>query len=176
MTDWNAIVHEYGPVVWQTAYRLLNHEADAADCFQRTFLAAVELAATCPVRSWPGMLKRIATARALEQLRNRYRPAARVECLPDSPLADRLAPGPSDLAEAKELAVALRAALAEIDPAQAETFCLVCLEGLSYADAATALGVTVTHAGVLLSRGRAALRDRLRAFDPSNQHLPGGHP
>ena len=40
MTDWSQIVQEHGPLVWRTAYRLLNHEADAADCFQRTFVSA----------------------------------------------------------------------------------------------------------------------------------------
>jgi len=31
--DWQLIVNEQGPLVWQTAYRLLGNEADAADCF-----------------------------------------------------------------------------------------------------------------------------------------------
>jgi len=32
----------HGPLVWQTAWRLLGHEADAADCFQETFVSAME--------------------------------------------------------------------------------------------------------------------------------------
>jgi RNA polymerase sigma-70 factor (ECF subfamily) len=176
MTDWDAIVREYGPVVWRTACRLLTREADAADCFQRTFLAAVELEATEPIRNWPAVLKRLATARALEQLRARYRDAARLGEFPENPPADLSAPDPAEAASGGELATALRAALSALDPVQAEVFCLVCLDGLDYSEAAVALGVTASHAGVLLHRARAALRERLAAFDPNRQHSPGGHP
>ena len=175
MTDWDAVVREHGPLVWRTACRLLTHEADAADCFQRTFLAAVELEAAEPIRNWPAALKRLATARALEQLRARYRDAGRLADLPDEPPGDPSALEPVDFAAGGELASALRVALAAIDPVQAELFCLVCLEDLSYSDAAAQLGVTVNHAGVLLHRARAALRERLRAFDPHREHTSGGH-
>src|SRR5215831_14789241 len=102
MTDWDAVVREFGPVVWRTACRLLTHEADAADCFQRTFLAAVEQAAAEPVRHWPGFLKRLATARALEQLRSRYREAHRSASLPDEPAADPSAPDPAEIVASGE--------------------------------------------------------------------------
>src|SRR5262245_31934472 len=97
MTDWNAVLREHGPVVWRTACRLLTSEADAADCFQNTFVSAVELAAAEPIRAWSAALKRIATARALELLRARYR-SARVGALPDTPPADPTAPDPLDTA------------------------------------------------------------------------------
>src|SRR4051812_21027106 len=148
MTDWDAVVRDFGPAVWRTACRLLTHEADAADCFQRTFLAAVELEATQTIRHWPAVLKRIATARALEQLRGRYRESQRAADFPDDPPADPSAPDPVELAAGGELAAALRVALSAIDPAQAEVFCLVCLEELNYSDAAAVLGVTANHAGV----------------------------
>ena len=44
MPDWEAIIREHGPAVWQTAYRLVNDRADADDCMQETFVAAVGLA------------------------------------------------------------------------------------------------------------------------------------
>lgn len=166
MTDWPAIVREHGPLVWRTAYRLLNHDADAADCFQRTFLAAVELDANEPVRHWPAVLIRLATARALERLRVRYREAGRYQPLADEPVGGD---DPVELAEAGELADRLRVALAGIDPRQAEVFCLVCLDGRSNQEAAGLLGITAAHAGVLLHRARAALRDRLTAFDPARE-------
>jgi RNA polymerase sigma-70 factor, ECF subfamily len=175
MTDWDAIVREFGPTVWRTACRLLTREADAADCFQRTFLSAVELDAAEPVRNWHAALKRLATARALEQLRKRYRESRRTAEFPDELPADPTAPDPAELACGGELAQALRRALGAIDPQQAEVFCLVCVEGFSNAEAAVALGVTANHAGVLLHRARAALRERLRAFDPDREHLAGGH-
>jgi RNA polymerase sigma-70 factor (ECF subfamily) len=176
MTNWDAVIREFGPVVWHTAYRLLTHEPDAADCFQRTFMAAVELEATEPIRNWPAVLKRLATARALEQLRTRHRHASRSAGLPNEPLADVTAPDPVELACGGELAAALRAALTTIEPLQAEAFCLVCLEGLPHPDAATVLGITANHVGVLVHRARAALRARLQAFDPNREHAPGGRP
>lgn len=176
MTDWDAIVRAHGPFVWRTACRLLARPADAADCFQNTFLAAVELAAREPVRDWSAVLRRIATARALELLRARYRRAAKAGALPDDGAPDPTSPDPAAEAVGGELSDALRVALAGIDPVQAEAFSLVCLDGLSNADAAAALGLTPNHVGVLLHRARAALRERLRAFDPHREHAPGGRP
>jgi RNA polymerase sigma-70 factor (ECF subfamily) len=163
MTDWPTILRDHGPLVWRTAYRLLNHHADAADCFQKTFLAAVELAGRESVRHWPAVLKRLATARALETLRVRYRnrPA---EPLPE--LVDLRVHDPLDTVTDGELADRLRAAVAELDPTLANVFCLICLEGLSNVEAAAQLGVTANHAGVLLHRARQALRTKLSGFDP----------
>ena len=66
MVDWSQIVEQHGPLVWKTVYRLLRHDADAADCFQRTFLSALELSRTQAIHNWPGLLRRLGTARALE--------------------------------------------------------------------------------------------------------------
>jgi RNA polymerase sigma-70 factor (ECF subfamily) len=176
MTDWEAIVREFGPVVWQTAFRLLDRDADAADCFQMTFLAAVELDSAQSIRNWPAMLKRIATARALEQLRVRYRSASRSVPIPQETLADPATPDPIERAAAGELAQGLREALTAIDPAQANVFCLICIEELSYRDAAEQLGITPNHAGVLLNRARNALRHRLAAFDPDPHRVTGDLP
>src|SRR5580765_4314417 len=112
MTDWSQIVAEHGTLVWQTARRLLTQEADAADCFQRTFLAAVELAQRESVRHWPALLRRLATARALEQLRERMQRRARfaTDVAVDRQV-DQEAIGPDSAASASELADDLRAAL-----------------------------------------------------------------
>jgi RNA polymerase sigma-70 factor (ECF subfamily) len=162
VTDWPTLLRDHGPLVWRTAFRLLNHRADAEDCFQRTFLAAVVLAGRETVRNWPAALRRLATARALEALRTRYR-EGRSEPLPE--LEER-ALDPLETAGAGELADQLRVALAAIDPTQAEVFCLVSLDGLSNQDAADELDVTANHAGVLLHRARQALRGKLVGFDP----------
>lgn len=168
MTDWPAIVGEYGPLVWRTVYRLVGNDADAADAFQQTFVSAVKLAAAGPVRHWGGALRRLATARGLDLLRSRHRGGA--ADLPADP-PDAHAADPIAGAAAGELADRLRVALADLDPLPAELFCLVALDGLSNTEAAAQLGITPNHAGVLLHRARAVLRDRLRAFDPA-----GGSP
>src|SRR5437868_2122162 len=110
MTDWPEVVRQHGPLVWRTAYRLLAHDADAADCFQRTFLAAVELARAEPVRNWPAALRRLATARALEQLRQRLRHRGRFEPLPDGGGEPGRSPDPVEAAAGGELAESLRRA------------------------------------------------------------------
>jgi RNA polymerase sigma-70 factor (ECF subfamily) len=172
MTDWAEIVRRHGPLVWRTAWRLLSCDADAADCFQRTFVSAVELAGSEDIHNWPGVLKRLATARALEQLRRRCREAARMAPLPDDPPADGRARDPLAAAAAGELAGKLREALATIDPQQAQVFCLACLEDWSYREIAGQLDITVNHVGVLLNRARAALRARLEAFRPALEAEP----
>jgi RNA polymerase sigma-70 factor (ECF subfamily) len=167
MTDWSQVVQQHGPMVWRTAQRLVNNEADASDCFQRTFLAALELERTQPVRNWPALLKRLATARALECLRQRRREAGRRAALPEGSVADRREVGPVQAAEAGELAGHLREALAGLDAQQAQVFCLACLEGFSYQQIADQLGVTVNYVGVLLHRARSGLQQRLQAHGPA---------
>jgi RNA polymerase sigma-70 factor (ECF subfamily) len=73
MTDWKTIVDQYGGLVWAAAYRLVGNSADAADCFQETFLEAAKLARRDPVRDWAALLRHLTTARALDLLRVRCR-------------------------------------------------------------------------------------------------------
>jgi len=163
MPDWPAIVTEYGPLAWRVAYRLVAHDADAADCVQKAFVGLVTLHSREGVRDWPAAVTRLATARALDCLRSRKRQA--VPELLSEPAGRE--GDPMVLAEAGELADALRRALAEIDPSQAEAFCLTALDGFTHQEAAAALGRTANHVGVLAYRARAALRVKLRAFDPA---------
>jgi RNA polymerase sigma-70 factor, ECF subfamily len=167
MTDWSQIVQQHGPGVWQTLHRLLTNEADEADCFQRTFVSALECSRRQAIRSWPTFLRHVATMRALECLRQRRRQVNRQQLLPDAGLADARAVDPLQAAEASELAEHLRQALAELDGRQAQVFCLACLEEFSYEEVAGELGLTANHVGVLLNRARTTLRERLQAFRPA---------
>lgn len=167
MTDWSQVVEEYGPIVWRTAHRLLNNHADACDCFQRTFISALELERTEGIRNWPALLKRLATARALECVRHRRRESNRLTALAESSVIDRKVTGPLKAAEASELGEHLREALGDLETRQAQVFCLACLDGLSYQEIAEQLLVTVDHVGVLLNRARTTLRQRLQAHRPA---------
>lgn len=73
MTDWEAVVSQHVGIVRHTVYRLVGNHADAWDCIQETFLEAVKVERREPVRNWPALLRRLATARALDLLRVRYR-------------------------------------------------------------------------------------------------------
>ena len=160
MVDWDDIIDREGPAVWRTVCRLLTHRADAEECFQETFVAALELWRRQPVRSARAVLQRLATARAVDRLRQRYRAGARREAGGDSVgrAVDR-SPSPPDRAAAAELAESLRTALAELPPKQADVFCLHCLDGFSYREVADALGMSVDDVGVTLHRARAKLRE-----------------
>jgi RNA polymerase sigma-70 factor (ECF subfamily) len=157
--DWQLIIKEHGPAVWQTAYRLLGDRADAADCFQETFVSALQFCRRQRVRNFSALLTRLATARAIDQLRRRFRRAnfGIVQADPSSvPSAN---PGPAQAVQQQELTDGLRESLAGLPPREAQAFCLRYLDDLSYRQIAEELGVTTNAAGVLLHRARAKLRE-----------------
>jgi RNA polymerase sigma-70 factor (ECF subfamily) len=167
MTDWDEIVRRHGPVVWQTAWRMLGNQADALDCYQKSFLDALELVRHETVRDWPAVLRRLATARALDLLRSRYRRAGRFQPLADPWSAVSSEPGPPMQAEAADLLDRLRVALAELPDRQAEVFCLVALEGMTYREVAERLRLNTGTVSMLLTRARKQLRKRLASVDPN---------
>ena len=161
MTDWQAVVGRHRQRVWCTAYRMLGNRPDAADCFQETFLAALELSRREPVRNWSALLTHLVVRRALSRLRQRLRHTGRHAELADWATVVSHNPGPVQEAEAAELSARLRQAVAHLPPTQAEAFCLRCLNELSYKDIARRLGVKTSTVGVLLHRARQRLRGLL---------------
>ncbi len=158
--DWPAIVRDHGPLVWKTAYRLLNQEADAADCFQETFISAMEVERREAVENWPGLLARLATARALDQLRRRCRERNHTTPGEFDSVASADA-SPVAHAEASELSERLRAALSELPARHSEVFCLRHISGLSYEEIAAQMRLSVDAVGVLLHRARGRLKELL---------------
>jgi RNA polymerase sigma-70 factor (ECF subfamily) len=155
--DWQVIVKQHGPIVWQTAYRLLGNYADTADCFQETFVCALEVSRRQQVRNFPALLSRLATARAIDQLRQRIRrPRANTEPA-DLAAVPSCNPDPAQQLETGELAAKLRKAIAQLPKEQAEIFCLRYLNGMSYRLIAKQLGIRTSAAGVSLHRARAKL-------------------
>jgi RNA polymerase sigma-70 factor (ECF subfamily) len=161
--DWQAIVKDHGPTVWQTAYRLLGNRADTADCFQDTFLAAFELSRAEPVRNFPGLLVRLATTRAIDRLRQRGR---QQRCCADSQggaAAVGNGPDPAGCAQTQELADRLRDAIGRLPPQEASVFCLRYLNDMSYRQIARELKIGINVVGVALYRAKARLREALGA-------------
>ena len=159
--EWPAIVRDYGPIVWKTAYRLLSHHDDAADCFQETFVSAMEVAARQPVENWPGLLQKLATSRALDQLRRRMREARRRTSDSSWEQMATSERGPVQEALDEELGDRLRAALCELTPQQGAVFCLRWLSELSYEEIASELEISTDAVGVTLHRARARLQKLL---------------
>jgi len=156
--DWQAIIEKHGPAVWQTAYRLLGDHADAADCFQETFVSALEISRRQHVRHFSAILVHLATTRAIDRLRQRFRQPRCSAAPADWAAVPGSNPGPAQQAQQRELATRLRKSLSQLPPQEAQVFCLRHLNDMSYRQIAKALGIKTNAAGVLLHRARAKLR------------------
>ncbi len=168
MPDWDEILSRDGPAVWRTAYRIVGNRADADECFQEAFLAALEISRRGPVRHWSALLQRLAAARAVDRLRSRIR-RGRHESIADWDALGGPAPLPSKSVEDAELSTQLREAIAHIPPKQAEAFCLHVLEGWSYREIARHLDATTDAVGVLVHRARLRLRQLMAASPDTSQ-------
>lgn len=167
--DWQVIVKKYGPLVWQTAYRLLANRTDAADCFQETFVSALEFSRRQHVRNFPALLSWLATARAIDRLRQRlHQPLANIKDA-DWVTIQSANPGPVQQAQQHELAARLRKALAQLPSQEAQVFCLRYLNNMSYRQIAKELDIKTNTAGVLLHRARAKLREYFASSPDESQ-------
>jgi RNA polymerase sigma-70 factor (ECF subfamily) len=159
--DWQEIVKDCGPVVWRTAYRLLGNHADTADCFQDTFLAALEVSRRQPVRNIAGLLVRLATTRAIDRLRQRGRQERRQANDHEGETRGDNRPDPAGQAQTQELAGQLREAIGRLPPQEAKVFCLRYLSEMSYRQIAGELDIGINAVGVSLYRAKARLREAL---------------
>jgi RNA polymerase sigma-70 factor, ECF subfamily len=158
MIDWPAIVKQHSPIVWQTVYRLLGNHADASDCFQETFTCVLTLSRRQTINNWPAILKRIATTRAIDRLRQRIRQNDKTNNLDDWTGLAAQNPGPVRQTENLELGDQLRQALARLPADQSQVFCLKFLEDMTYDQIADYLGLDANTVGVLLHRARGKLK------------------
>jgi RNA polymerase sigma factor (sigma-70 family) len=163
--DWKTILERDGPGAWRAAFRLLGNTADADDCLQDAALAAVQLSRREPIANWRALLTRLASARALDRLRQRYRNP--INACHDGQLEAIADPHErGDTAQLEELRSQLRIALVQLSQDQAAAFCLCALEGWTYTEAAKELQTPVSTIGVLVHRARQQLRELLHDIDP----------
>ncbi|MCC7146320.1 MAG: sigma-70 family RNA polymerase sigma factor [Phycisphaeraceae bacterium] len=170
--DWPRIIQTHGPLVWRTITRLVGNRQAAEDCYQETFIAALGVARRDQVRQWAGLLRRIATARALDHLR---RQGKEKRALPGHEEADDVGGNhgnPIDAALSRELAQRLRAALTQLPACQAEVFCLRFLEEMTYEQIAQVMRLDANHVGVLLHRARQQLQTLLETNTPHGRPRP----
>lgn len=158
--DWQEIIREHGPTVWQAVWRVLGHEADARDCYQDVFLEAIRVSRREEVKNWGGLLRRIATSRAIDLLRARYRRTGRLEAVPVEAIAGRLGEAEAT-AQAHELADQLRREVALLPRQQGMAFWMHCVEQTPYEQVGTVLKVEPSHARVLVHRARVRLKEAL---------------
>src|SRR5262245_44487940 len=158
MTDWPSILAAHGPTVWRTVYRLVGHHADALDCYQETFLAAWRFAERQPVADWVSFLTSLATRRAMDRLRQRYRDRTRLIAIDSVRDSASEAESPLRHASADELLERMRASMAELPDKQAEVFWLSCVEGLSHQQISCRMEIPPGEVRVLMHRARTRLR------------------
>lgn len=157
MSNLNAIVEAHSDAVWRTVYRLVNHYDDARDCYQETFLAALSLSDGGQVRNWRTALLAIATRRAIDRLRARYRDQKTIAA--HSRQVER--PGaepPFAEAERGELRELVRRALTTLPPRQAEAFWLRHLEQLDVDEVAEQMTIEPGNVRVLVHRAAIGIR------------------
>ncbi len=157
------LVRRHSPRVHAVVSRVVGKN-QAHDVVQDAFIAAFRaisgFRAEAKFSTW---LHRIAMNCCYAQLRrpNFAEDASQDLAVVGFELNDESRRGPSLEAERRDLASALDAALARIQPEFRETFVLIEYGGLDYAGAAEALGVQPGTIKSRMSRARAALREIL---------------
>jgi RNA polymerase sigma-70 factor (ECF subfamily) len=169
--SFNSLVRAYEGRVYNLCYRMLGDPDSAADAAQDAFLSAFRNLRSFRGGSFRSWILRIATNACYDILRQRQRrPTISLdsdgasEDDEASPLqiADS-AESPTDFAVRKELAAAIQHGLGALPDEQRVILILSDIEGLAYEEIAQ---ITNTNLGTVksrLSRGRARLRDLLRA-------------
>jgi RNA polymerase sigma-70 factor (ECF subfamily) len=122
--DWELIVRTHGPMAFDTAWRLLGQAADTEDAVQEALLEAFQLHGRQPVHNWGGLLRHLATRRAIDRLRKRRRAIPlQLSPGPDEPASPE-SEQPESAAIERELAERLRLAVAELSDREASVFSL----------------------------------------------------
>ena len=162
----NQLVDLYQRHVYNVCYRSLGSAADAEDATQDTFLSAFRhlgsfRGSAAELRAW---LIRVAVNACYDQLRRRQRrPATSLEAMQeDAPVhLPDASPGPESVTLNLETAHAIQVALNNLVPEQRIAVVLCDMQGLSYEEAAHAMGVELGTVKSRLSRARVRLRDLL---------------
>jgi len=182
--SFNALVRLYEGRLYNLCYRMLGDADSAADAAQDAFLSAFRNLRSFRGGSFRSWILRIATNTCYDVLRARKRrPTTSLDIETDggedsAPLqiADS-AESPDDFALRRELAAAIQHGLATLPEEQRIILILSDIQGLAYEEIAD---ITDTNLGTVksrLSRGRARLRDVLKAGEllPARyRHESGG--
>lgn len=157
--DWHNIVSEHGPMVLGTALRIVGRVEDAEDVAQETFLEASGLRDTEAVGNWGGLLRRIATFRALDRRRQMktVHPLS-ADCLATS------AESAMDAAIRQEQAEHLRSVIASLPPREGAVFSLRYFEDQSNPQIAEILQISTGAVAAALHKVRSKLESAVAAL------------
>ncbi|MDG3012510.1 RNA polymerase sigma factor SigE [Rhodococcus sp. D2-41] len=162
MPSWEELVREHGDRVYRLAYRLAGNAHDAEDLTQETFIRVFRSLSSYQAGTFEGWLHRITTNLFLDMVRRRNR--IRMEALPEDydrvPATD---PDPEQIYHDANLDPDLQRALDALAPEFRAAVVLCDIEGLSYEEIGTTLGVKLGTVRSRIHRGRQALREHLAA-------------
>ncbi len=170
VASFNELVRLFEGRVYTLCYRMLGDADSAADAAQDAFLAAFRNLRSFRGGSFRSWMLRIATNTCYDVLRVRKRrPSVSLDIDADdesasSPLqiADT-AESPDDFAQRRELAAAIQDGLTALPDEQRIVLILSDIQGLAYEEIAQITNSNLGTVKSRLSRGRARLREVLKA-------------
>jgi len=168
--SFNELVRLFEGRVYNLCYRMLGDADSAADAAQDAFLSAFRNLRSFRGGSFRSWMLRIATNTCYDALRVRKRrPSVSLDMEADDELASSplqiadTAESPDDFAQRRELAAAIQDGLTALPDEQRIVLILSDIQGLAYEEIAQ---ITNSNLGTIksrLSRGRARLREVLKA-------------
>jgi RNA polymerase sigma-70 factor (ECF subfamily) len=167
--SWEDIVRTHSARVYRLAYRLSGNPHDADDITQEVFVRVFRSLSSYTPGTFEGWLHRITTNLFLDMVRRRQR--IRFEGLGDD-AAERLAGrelSPAQAYDDAHLDADVQQALDALAPEFRAAVVLCDIEGLSYEEIATTLGVKLGTVRSRIHRGRSQLRAALRHRAPRNK-------
>ena len=172
LNAFNTLVLHYQDIAYNVAYRLMSDPAQAEDITQDAFISAYTKLNTYRGGSFKAWLLRIVTNAGYDELRRRKRrPTTQLE--PETDDGELLESAswlvaddetPEEAALRSELDEAIRHCLDGLQPEFKAVVVLIDVQGLDYADAATAIGRPVGTIKSRLARARSRMQECLRGF------------
>ncbi|GEE02068.1 hypothetical protein nbrc107696_25140 [Gordonia spumicola] len=162
MPSWDELVAEHADRVYRLAYRLSGNQHDAEDLTQETFIRVFRSLTSYKPGTFEGWLHRITTNLFLDMVRRRSK--IRMEALEST--YDKIptdTPDPQQAYADANLGPDLQAALDSLAPEFRAAVVLCDIEGLSYEEVGTTLGVKMGTVRSRIHRGRQGIREFLAA-------------
>ncbi|TDC15298.1 RNA polymerase sigma factor SigE [Streptomyces sp. 8K308] len=164
--SWEEIVSTHSARVYRLAYRLTGNQHDAEDLTQEVFVRVFRSLSTYTPGTFEGWLHRITTNLFLDSVRRKQR--IRFDALAED-AADRLPsrePTPQQHFNDTHFDADVQQALDTLAPDFRAAVVLCDIEGLSYEEIATTLGVKLGTVRSRIHRGRSHLRKALKHRSP----------
>lgn len=160
--SWEEVAERYAGTVYRMAYSLTGDPDEASDLTQDVFVRVYRNLDRYRPGTFEGWLYRITRNLFLDGLRRRAR--VRVSTLPTEDWREPhdVAPGPAERTEFGVVRWDLAQALQRLPVSFRTAVVLIDVEGLSYAEAAEALGWPIGTVRSRVHRGRRGLRTALR--------------